>query len=285
MYWRRFPLSSIPLDNPREFELWLRTRWTEKDVLLGEYLRKGRFPADGGVEKVGGKTLRGSGYLETEVKPKYWYEFLQIFAPVGLLAFILYLFYGAVPTSALDSAEKRSVMNQLEGLSNSRISPVQSTADGKTKKTSPAVSGKRVPLKDHYATLRPVPVKETSAPKLAKPIAPKTHLQPASKALPSDSKSTKPKTPAKPMPQRPAISASKPQQQIPKASPKPPMKPTPKESQITKPPEVKAKIPKINPGAAQAKSEPKKANMGKPATATKPLPPKGQSNTKQKGKG
>ena len=33
MYWRRFRINTIPLDDPKKFELWLRLRWREKDKL------------------------------------------------------------------------------------------------------------------------------------------------------------------------------------------------------------------------------------------------------------
>ncbi|KAL8942633.1 MAG: hypothetical protein Q9216_001546 [Gyalolechia sp. 2 TL-2023] len=98
MYWRRFDIWSIPVENDREFDNWLRARWIEKDQLLEHYQKTGRFPADTGIDELpDGKKRRGAGYIETEIKPNKWYEYLQIFAPVGLLALVLYMFYGGLP--------------------------------------------------------------------------------------------------------------------------------------------------------------------------------------------
>lgn len=108
MYWRRFRVDSIPIDNPVLFDSWLRDRWTEKDMLLSIYNRTGRFPADNGIHKgADGKVYRGAGYVESEVKSVRWYEFLKIFAPVGLFAMVLYMFYGAIPKEVVPSPDKQ----------------------------------------------------------------------------------------------------------------------------------------------------------------------------------
>lgn len=113
MYWRRFPVSSIPLHDSHKFEYWLRARWTEKDRLIEHYYRTGRFPADTDVSQgADGKTRRGAGYIETEIKPTHWYEFLQIFAPIGLFALVLYVFYGALPKRILKTFDKKIVVNE-----------------------------------------------------------------------------------------------------------------------------------------------------------------------------
>ena len=96
MYWRRFAISTIPLDDAREFELWLRQRWVEKEALLEGYLQTGRFPADESQDKDvkpvtngydSGKKIKGAGIIETEVKLEHWYEIGQIF--IVLLTFAL----------------------------------------------------------------------------------------------------------------------------------------------------------------------------------------------------
>lgn len=126
MYWRRFRVDSIPIDKPASFDRWLRDRWTEKDMLLSVYNRTGRFPADNGAHKgADGKIYRGAGYIESEVKPVRWYEFLKIFAPVGLFAMVLYMFYGAIPKEVMPSIEKQiwdnTMMTSEKGLAeNSR---------------------------------------------------------------------------------------------------------------------------------------------------------------------
>ncbi|KAF6233725.1 hypothetical protein HO173_007937 [Letharia columbiana] len=125
MYWRRFRVSSIPLDDPKTFELWLRSRWIEKDKFIEDYLRTGRFPADQGTSKNSkGETIRGAGHIEAEIKPKYWYEFLQVFAPIGLFALVLYMFYGALPTEILNkikSIDQKTVIKQIDAYQKGQI--------------------------------------------------------------------------------------------------------------------------------------------------------------------
>ena len=125
MYWRRFRVSSIPLDDPKIFELWLRSRWLEKDRFIDEYHRTGRFPADQGISKNSkGETIRGAGHIEAEIKPKYWYEFLQVFAPIGLFGLVLYLFYGALPTEVLNkikSIDQKTVIKQIDAFQKGQI--------------------------------------------------------------------------------------------------------------------------------------------------------------------
>jgi Acyltransferase C-terminus len=96
MHWRRFAVSSIPIDDQKAFEKWVLDRWIEKDALLEQYLLNGRFPADDGSDENGevltngssGKEApRGAGYIQTDVRPAHWYEVGQIF--VVLSAFCL----------------------------------------------------------------------------------------------------------------------------------------------------------------------------------------------------
>lgn len=115
MYWRRFAVSTIPLNDSKAFEHWIRTRWHEKDLLINGYLRTGRFPADDGVDKTSeGQTRRGAGYIETEIKAFRWYEFLQIFAPVGLFGLVLYTFYDSLPTVSLPSIDTAALVKKLQ---------------------------------------------------------------------------------------------------------------------------------------------------------------------------
>ncbi|KAL8802711.1 MAG: hypothetical protein Q9200_006490 [Gallowayella weberi] len=120
MYWRRFDVWTIPVEDDRAFDNWLRARWIEKDQLLDHFQKTGRFPADTGVDELpDGRKRRGTGYIETEIKPNKWYEYLQIFAPVGLLALILYMFYGGLPKDFMkDIGEKAVQQSQLEGPEN-----------------------------------------------------------------------------------------------------------------------------------------------------------------------
>ncbi|KAK0720301.1 acyltransferase-domain-containing protein [Lasiosphaeris hirsuta] len=75
-YWRRFRVADIPLDTAEEFDAWLRERWYEKDALLEQYVSTGRFPPSS-AEAV---TKGHEGFLETEVRTRRRFEFLQIFA-------------------------------------------------------------------------------------------------------------------------------------------------------------------------------------------------------------
>ena len=122
MYWRRFAISSIPIDDDRAFEHWLRARWTEKDNLIEYYYQHGNFPADVGVDKgPDGNTRRGAGFIETQVRPAHWYEFLQIFAPTGLLALILYCFYGALPRRLVKSFNKQAVLDTIDTVKQNQL--------------------------------------------------------------------------------------------------------------------------------------------------------------------
>lgn len=95
MYFRRFALSKIPLGDEDEkvFDQWIRDRWTEKDELLEEYMCTGRFPGivgeDGkaveGYEATTGGMTTGGYFIETEMKPKHWWEVIGVGAGLGWL--------------------------------------------------------------------------------------------------------------------------------------------------------------------------------------------------------
>lgn len=86
MYWRKFEVKDIPLDDPTKFDLWMRERWIEKDALMEEYLVTGRFPASPST----GKDENGSfgGHIETEVKLAHWWEVGGIFVVLGAVALV-----------------------------------------------------------------------------------------------------------------------------------------------------------------------------------------------------
>lgn len=81
-YWRRFRVDDIPLDNAKSFDVWLCERWYEKDALMEEYVSTGRFPPNPseGVTKGNG----AEGFVETEVRTKYWWEFIHIYSILGV---------------------------------------------------------------------------------------------------------------------------------------------------------------------------------------------------------
>ena len=125
MYWRRFRVANIPLDDPQKFDLWLRARWSEKDRFIENWYRTGRFPADTGSNKdYNGKVTAGAGYIEAEVKPQRWYEFLQVFAPIGLFALVIYMFYGALPqemVNKIKSIDQKTVIKQLDAIQKGQL--------------------------------------------------------------------------------------------------------------------------------------------------------------------
>jgi 1-acyl-sn-glycerol-3-phosphate acyltransferase len=117
MYWRRFAVKDIPLHNDKAFELWLVARWREKDLLIEQYLQNGRFPADRGATKYpSGKVMRGTGHSEVQIRSSHWYEFLQIFAPMGVLAMILAVFYGALPKSFWSNFNKQAIQSSTQDI-------------------------------------------------------------------------------------------------------------------------------------------------------------------------
>lgn len=85
MYWRRFAVADIPLDDQSEFDAWIRARWAEKDQLLDECFETGRFPTElGGSIVVGTDTpeqtsAAATGYAETQVRLGHWTELGRIF--------------------------------------------------------------------------------------------------------------------------------------------------------------------------------------------------------------
>lgn len=86
-YWRRFRVDDIPLQDAEAFEIWLRERWYEKDALMEEYISTGRFPPS--PSEAVAKGSGAEGFIETEVKTKYWWEFVQIFSILGVAGLLV----------------------------------------------------------------------------------------------------------------------------------------------------------------------------------------------------
>ncbi|KAF2703170.1 acyltransferase-domain-containing protein [Pleomassaria siparia CBS 279.74] len=109
MHWRRFHYDTIPIDNSKAFEVWLRNRWREKDYMLEYFSRNNRFPAedfwkdqlDMGERSSGSQSIRTvprpAITIETEVKSGNWNEFVKIFAPITSVMMALTVAYGASP--------------------------------------------------------------------------------------------------------------------------------------------------------------------------------------------
>ena len=89
MYWRRFAVRDIPLDNQEKFDLWLRERWCEKDGFMEEYMRTGRFPAS--KEATSETKADHNGYIETEVKLAHWWDMGSLVFVWGGLALAIYM--------------------------------------------------------------------------------------------------------------------------------------------------------------------------------------------------
>ncbi len=89
MYWQRFAISEIPLDDSKAFEEWLLRRWREKDELLELYYNTGRFPSDDVHEsdgEPGGDAVIGAGYINTEVRLAHLWEVGHIFVVLAAFA-------------------------------------------------------------------------------------------------------------------------------------------------------------------------------------------------------
>jgi len=96
MYWRRFAVSEIPINDPTKFDEWLLERWREKDQLLEGYLQTGSFPANDGEDEapngaISSKGVESKDYIETEIRAKHWFEFLRIYVPMTALYLIIRL--------------------------------------------------------------------------------------------------------------------------------------------------------------------------------------------------
>lgn len=91
MHWRRFAVKDIPLDDHDTFDLWIRERWHEKDVLLNEFLATGRFPATPHAVKGHVDSITKEGHIETEVKLAHWWEVGNIFVVLALFALVAHL--------------------------------------------------------------------------------------------------------------------------------------------------------------------------------------------------
>ncbi|KAA8643140.1 lysophospholipid acyltransferase family protein [Aspergillus tanneri] len=101
MHWRRFAMSGIPLEDQKEFDGWLRDRWTEKDQLLEEYFETGKFPSelagtiDGGEASKAQRSAAANGYAEAHVRLGHWSELGRIFMVLAGVALLCKLqFFG-----------------------------------------------------------------------------------------------------------------------------------------------------------------------------------------------
>lgn len=90
MFWRRFKLADIPLDNDEAFARWLNNRWREKDYILEYFYKYNQFPDEAPQQALaaarGQKKAKHAKAICTEVKGEGWQEFLSIFGPLTTAA-------------------------------------------------------------------------------------------------------------------------------------------------------------------------------------------------------
>jgi 1-acyl-sn-glycerol-3-phosphate acyltransferase len=194
MYWRRFKISTIPLDDINRFGIWLRARWAEKDALMEQYMRTGRFPADEGVSQTPeGDTRRGAGYIETQVKPYKWYEILQVFAPIATFVMVLFYFYDiTLPTTFTSTIQDWAGYSEDEIKKKLRIGPAPKLGKPKAITSSTVAKTLKPPsiCSDQASTIsiisRAKPVPKAPAAKLN----PQAKLTSAPKAIVTEAQPT-----------------------------------------------------------------------------------------------
>ncbi|KAK5124555.1 hypothetical protein LTR85_001772 [Meristemomyces frigidus] len=90
MYWRRYKISEIPLDNDAAFGRWLNNRWREKDYLLEYFNKFSHWPATDALTAMaaveGKKEPNHAKSISTHVEGGGWDEFLSIFGPITTAA-------------------------------------------------------------------------------------------------------------------------------------------------------------------------------------------------------
>jgi len=107
MYWRRWRIADIPIDNEEKFAMWLRNRWTEKDYLLEHFARHKTFPEGDPVKAMqmedtvrkfakeqakGNQTAnikpvtKSAKFISTTIQAGGIEEFMGIFSPVASAA-------------------------------------------------------------------------------------------------------------------------------------------------------------------------------------------------------
>jgi len=90
MFWRRFRIADIPIDDDQAFGRWLNNRWREKDYILEYYYKFSQFPADDAIKALaaaeGKRQPNHAKTISTEVRGGGWDEFLSIFGPITTAA-------------------------------------------------------------------------------------------------------------------------------------------------------------------------------------------------------
>lgn len=90
MYWRRFKIADIPIDNDAAFSRWLMNRWREKDYILEYFNKYSHFPEGNAMQALeaaaGKRKPAHARFIASEVKGGGWDEFLGIFGPITTAA-------------------------------------------------------------------------------------------------------------------------------------------------------------------------------------------------------
>ncbi|KAF4121914.1 1-acyl-sn-glycerol-3-phosphate acyltransferase [Geosmithia morbida] len=85
MYWRRFRVEDIPLDDQETFDEWLREEWYKKDAFLEGFHENNRLPPMVGTE---------NKYVETAVRTRHEWEIFEVYA---ILAVFMALVLVVIP--------------------------------------------------------------------------------------------------------------------------------------------------------------------------------------------
>lgn len=88
IYIRRYAVSDMPLNDPKDFELWLLQVWRTKDDLLQHWKVNGRFPPSPPSDT----DSKLGGWIETEVKLARWTDVTQMFVITATAALLASIF-------------------------------------------------------------------------------------------------------------------------------------------------------------------------------------------------
>lgn len=101
LYWRRFAISDIPVDDQKAFEGWIYDRWAEKDQLMKHFLETGKFPPFEYDANMDGVPIDGEkkgpkshpAYIESQIRLGHWSEVGKIFAVLATLGVVTRLLF------------------------------------------------------------------------------------------------------------------------------------------------------------------------------------------------
>ena len=111
LHWRRFAIKNVPFKDAAKFDAWLLDRWREKDDLIEQFNKTGIVANELDPQVMTGMIASDnpatqSGYLETEIGPRYRFEFLQAFLSIFAVIFswklVQWLWWAARTASSTD---------------------------------------------------------------------------------------------------------------------------------------------------------------------------------------